>query len=409
MKFRIDAKKFVGMINSCAKVVGMGSQIDFVLVKVKEGSMQVCFTDSSTQYTKKVEAESSEEGMFVVKFDKLTSIATDATASGKVEVNPVEIEVDMDEKRLRAVVSKYITMNDEAKEVSSTEHTVIVEAVGDTRKHDIFKRVDFEALMDVEGGDTWSIADFKKDVSLLTNNEDKKVPLAFSGKDKKAKAVNAQFVSITACDCVNANGFIVTAGTASVVAEIASKFENDTMVVVSDKEVGTVRFISENADEVLQVVMAKMTTAHAKAFEMYMSAEIEDINMIIHRGALQSALATVANTNANEKTKVKIVKTGEDEYALNIKTTGGQNSVVTDTNIAIERIEAGEGVEVENFEAIVLMKVFKQLLSKCENDWLMWRINAKENLFSKIIDAETDENGNTTARATYYLTLLKDE
>ena len=382
----------------------IGQKIDYLLVKVSDGEMDICFSDGTLQYTKVIDAETEGEGQFAVQYERLNGIIAAATPTNTVGVNPVEFTVDDEVKSLEAVVSKFISTGDlEGKEVSKMSYKVPV-MVPEGMKFGVVTRFDFASILSTVGADEWDGSVLKNAVSVLTANDEKNVTLYFSSQDNKARARNLNFVAVTGAESVVSNGFSIQSSVANILVDVASKFKGGVINVASDIENNICKFVDKEGKEAIQFIMAKRTTVDRSAFDTYEKGEIGDLKVLMHKGALQSALNTIANTNQNDKNTIRIVEAEDGGYALNIKADGALGSISTDINVAIEKYAFAEGIDPTMYEAVILMKTFKHLLAKCTNDWFMMSMNTVDNRYAKVVDTVESEEG-TQAKVTYYFPL----
>lgn len=415
MKFIIEASNILTATQNIKKLVDMGKKYNNILIRVSEDGVEMCYSDGSHSYVEKIEASVSEvgAGKMVVGFDKLTPILQACGTTGALSVHPLEFEVD--ENWLMTIkVSKYINDGElEGKVVSCMDYKVGV-SDPDTNavQFGVVSRLDSNEMFENDAWDDWNKIDLKALITKMVSDE-KDVAIYFSTADKMVKSKNLNYGTLLNAPEIGESSFSIKTSSATAIADIIGKMKGDT-VKLGVTEAGFCKIVSGDESVALKFQMQGGNNIIKRAFQTYAEMKVEDIQIKLHRGAFLGALDSIASISSNDKHKMQIVENAEGGYNLRIVAQAAGGSVKTPIDIGIEALRVAknedgtDAVVATSYQANILLKSFRNLVAKCEFDWLFINFNMVENRMCKIVDVkkvESTDGVKIVPTASYFITL----
>ena len=411
MKFMCNVEDLNKALQSVKKIMDITKQQPYVLMQATGSVLAVCYCDGSHAYMEKATASIEVEGNVVVEFENLLRVVNSALPTATLSVNPLEVEVV--EGIININVEKCISDGDlGGKVASSMQHQLQAENVSkNPNKYGVLTRLDYFGLVEDNGVAEWDIWDkqeFKETIQLAMpgDKEDRESTIYFSSKDKEVKVRGNLYVGIVKAPTIEKSPFALRVNEAVAFSDVISKFPGSDVYIHTSEDRKFTRIKNSEDSAVLWFEVAPSKRIDGKIFDMYSVAEIADIQMRVHKGALEGVISSIIATTKDKEHNLKIIHT-EDGYALSLAVSVGGGSMKMDMKTTIESLRCRENILPENYSASLDIKTLKDIIDKCKYEWLSISL-AQEDKVMRVVDVEiVNEDGQLTPVevSRFYMTL----
>ena len=392
MRFSCNVEDLNKAIQSVKRVMDIAKQQPYVLFKASRDVLDVCYSDGNHAYIEKVVANVETEGEFILEFENLLRIINSAMPTSTLSVNPLEVEMD-ENGAVTIKVEKCISDGElGGKVASSMTHQLQAENVAkNPNKYGILTRTDYEDMFNSEAWDVWTKQELKDTIQLAmpSDKDDRDSTIYFSSKDKEVKVRASLYVGIIKADTIDGVAFAFKVNEATAFSEIISKYAGTDVYVTAsdDKKFAKIKNCEDTA--ALWFAIAPSQRIDGKIFQMYDVAEINDIQLRVHKGAFEGVISSILSTTKDKEHSLKIIHT-EEGYALSLAVSVGGGSMKMDMKTNIEGIRCKDNVVPEEYSASLDIKTLKDIIDKCKYEWLSISLSNADKVM-RITDIEVQE------------------
>lgn len=409
MRFKCNVEDLNKAIQSVKKIMDIAKQQPYILFKANGGVIDVCYSDGNHAYIEKVVAEVESDGEFILDFENLSKIISSAMPTQTLSVNPLEVE--MGENNVITIkVEKCISDGElGGKIASSMTHQLQAENVEkNPNKYGMITRMEYEDMFNSDAWDVWTKQELKDTIQLAVPNDkdDRDSTIYFSSKDKEVKVRANLYVGIIKADTIDGVAFAFKVNEANAFSDIISKFGGSDVYVTASSDNKFAKIKNSEDTAALWFAISPSQRIDGKVFQMYDLAEINDIQIRVHKGAFEGVISSIISTTKDKEHNLKIINT-EDGYALSLAVSASGGSIKMDMKTNIEGIRYKDGVTPEEYSANLDIKTLKDIIDKCNYEWLSISLSNSDKVM-RITDIEVEEvDGGLVPKevARFYMTL----
>lgn len=408
---RVDIKKLTNVVNKISDLTVGDKVIPGVLLRVKDNSLDVCYTDGHKALIEVIEVETSEDdkyGNFAVDYALFKRAVDNCQSSGSIFTDVAELKWS-DKVIEISAEQKYIERNEEGEVIkesvlSTKKMNVAWYDPESTMKLKVLTRADYDSFFNCESPDVYE-KDELVDVLSRTSTE-KGRSIYVSAKTQTVFVSNQAHctaVPVSGIESVAEDGSAVVEGriTRSIVlpqgiskalTSILSKVKSSD-VYVSTKERYCTMYI-EDGEEKLAIwfEMAVASNVHTSTVEKFNQKAYSKYQIIFMRDFLVDLVkSAIASAKDNDKNRLKFnIIDSEDPTQpadkLQMELKAGSASASIDDNYKIVAKDFVDSVgDITSREFIVSLKLTYEMLNQLKTHFV-------------VMDFDIDETGQQAMR-----------
>lgn len=411
----LNIKEFTGALAKITALTTGDKTVPGVLLDIKDNTVDVCYSDGRKAFIETIGAVVGEEDRkekIVLNYQRLVDIMGICKSSGRIHTDDIEIIFDSD-KLLRIKVEKKVAeyQNEEEepvyKTISVVEQTMAWEKADSGMKVAILTRIDYNKIFEGEEIDTWSIDEFKRVLSKVSNEKNK---IAYVSP-KKASAFVANMTYMTSIPLNNpiVNPIVLSTATSKSLVDILSKMNDDSVnVYLIDKKYCCI--YNESKTVGIWLEMAASVGVHINTLGEYESKDYTKYQLTFIKEVLMNVIESAMSADKTDKTVLKFADSKLEVGAKELKI-ASKNSMASISNeysvLCTECIDKENNINA--LELPIGLKVLHDMLSKCDSDFVGIDIDINDNNVRCVRVSEIDFEKRADVMSQVRNTLMLDE
>ena len=386
-----------------------------VLLKLGDGTIEVCYSDGKKSIVEKIEAvmqEGEQLGDIIVPYQMFMDIINVCQPTSVIECDDLTITVKENnilsiETTKYSIVGREVDGEIEAerKPVSSFKQEIKYSRPDEDIRYGILSRMDYDSIFESDKSDVWEKSVLQDTLSRV-NKEDGKV-CYFSGKLKAAFVVNVGHTIYIPKDEVEECGFSVSSKVAKYLVEILGKTDAD-KVQVSTEDVRYCKITTPDETVGIWFEMASGLNMDAASLKAYESKQYEQYQFVFNRYALQDVVKRAITSDTTDTTSLTFSVDGDNLVVSIVH--GGTSSKSKSFYVLAESFTDNTGKLLDT-KIPVSLKALNDIIDNCAGDYLLVDVadNEKEKCLRCMDVVGKDQFDKPIAGALYYTISAKGQ